>query len=90
MPFDLKNAVETIQRFMNVVIRSLDFAFCYIDDPVIASTNESEHYDHQRQIFERLKQYGISINLAKCVFGASTVQYLGYQINQKGPKLVPE
>ena len=31
---------------MDVVLRGLDFAFCYIDDVLIASTNESEHLEH--------------------------------------------
>lgn len=28
----LKNAAQTFQRFIDVDLRSLDFAFCYIDD----------------------------------------------------------
>ena len=90
MPFGLKNAAQTFQRFMDVVLRGLDFAFCYIDDVLIASANESEHREHVKQVFDRLQQYGISINTAKCVFGASTVQYLGYQIDQKGARPVTE
>ena len=32
VPFGLKNAAQTFQRFMDVVLRDLDFVFCYIDD----------------------------------------------------------
>lgn len=74
MPFDLKHeARTTFQRFIDVVIRGIDFAFCYIDDLLIASTNESKHY-------------GISINTAKCVFGASTVHW-GIRSTRKEPSL---
>ena len=76
MSFELKDEAQTFQQFMDVVLRSLDFAFCYIDDALIASTRESEHRENLKQVFDRLKQHGISINTAKCVFGASTVQYL--------------
>ena len=75
---------------MDVVLRGLDFAFYYIDDLLIASVNEFEHNSHLKQVFDRLQQYGISINSAKCVFGASSVQYLGYLIDQKEARLVQE
>lgn len=78
MPFGLKNVAQTFQRFIDVVIRALDFAFYYINNLLIAFTNESEHFDHLRQVLEKLKQCGISINTTKSVFEASTVQYLGY------------
>ena len=46
MSFGLKNATQTFQRFIDVVLRDLDFAFCYIDDVLIVSSNESEHHNH--------------------------------------------
>ena len=79
MPFGLKNAAQTFLRFMDIAIRDLDFAFYYTDDLLIALTNKSEHYDHLQQVLERLQQYGIFINIVNCIFGASTVQYLGYR-----------
>mgnify|MGYP004600165725 CR=1 FL=1 len=55
MPYGLKIAAQTFQRFMDVVLRGLDFAFCYIDDLLIASANEFEHNNHLKQIFDRLQ-----------------------------------
>ena len=56
MSFELKDEAQTFQQFMDVVLRSLDFAFCYIDDALIASTRESEHRENLKQVFDRLKQ----------------------------------
>ena len=49
MSFGLKNTAQTFQRFMDVVLRGLDFAFCYINDLLITSANEYEHNHHLKQ-----------------------------------------
>ena len=67
---------------MDTVLRGLDFCFCYID--LVASRNEEEHTWHLRTISERLQEYGITINVSKCVLGASTVRYLGYAMDRDG------
>ena len=46
MPFGLRNAGQTFQRFLDQVLRDLDFAYAYIDDILIASTTEEEHLEH--------------------------------------------
>lgn len=86
MTFGLCNAAQTMQRFMDSVLRGLDFCHCYIDDILIASNNESEHREHIRIIFERLQKFGLVINVAKCFFGQSEVRYLGYTVNKDGIK----
>lgn len=85
MTFGLKNAGQTFQRFLNdVVLRDLNFIFIYIDDVIIASTSESQHREHLTKIFERLKIFGITINLAKCDFGKSELNFLGYRVSKDG------
>ena len=86
MPFGLRNAAQTCQRFVDQVIRGLDFVYAYIDDFLIASENETEHEEHLRILFERLKEYGIVINPVKCVFGVKEINFLGYTINRDGMK----
>lgn len=68
MPFGLRNAAQTFQRLMNVIFTGLDFCFCYLDDILIASSNIEEHYQHLPIIFSRLKQFGLTINVSKCLF----------------------
>lgn len=84
MPFGLRNAAQTFQRFMDQVLRGLNFAFVYIDDVLIASRDETEHRDHLRQVFRRFSENGISINPDKCVLGAASVEFLGHHIDSHG------
>lgn len=86
MTFGLRNAAQTFQRFVDEVTRGLDFCFAYLDDFLIYSKDEQEHEKHLRELFDRLKQYGILINPAKCVFGVPVITFLGYSISKEGTK----
>ena len=81
MPFGLRNAAQTFQRFIHQVLRGLDFVFAYIDDLLIASSLEAEHLQHLQILFTCLTEYGIVLNPAKCVFGASSLDFLGHNIS---------
>nr|VZI34709.1 unnamed protein product [Spirometra erinaceieuropaei] len=67
MPFGLRNANQTFQRFIDQVLRGLDFVYAYIDDLLVASSDAAEHEIHLRQLFERLDSYVVIINAAKYV-----------------------
>lgn len=56
-----------LKRFIDEILRDLDFCFVYLDDILIASENEQEHLQHLRTLLQRLNEYGIVINLDKCV-----------------------
>ena len=89
MPFGLKNAAQTFQRFMDQVLRGLDFSYVYIDDILIASATAEEHQHHLRLVFERLAHHGLIINPQKCVFGASSVYFLGHLVDSNGIHPLP-
>ena len=84
MPFGLRNAAQTFQRFMDQVLRGLPFAYDYIDDLLIASRNEEEHQDHLRLVFQRLQDHGIVINPSKCELGVQKLRFLGHMIDHHG------
>ena len=84
MPFGLRNAAQTFQRFMDEVTRGLDFVFVYIDDILIASTNALEHEIHLQLLFDRFRKYGVIINPAKSVFGVSSLEFLGHKVSADG------
>ena len=84
MPFGLRNAAQTFQRFIDQVLRGLHFCYAYIDDLLIASTTPEEHQEHLRQVFQRLSEHGVIINPTKCHFGATHLQFLGHHIDSEG------
>jgi len=83
MTFGLRNAAQFFQRFIDEVVRGLDFCYTYLDDIIIASSSPEEHRKHLKELFTRLQQFGIAINVAKCVFEASEVSFLGHHTSQQ-------
>ncbi|KAK7912657.1 hypothetical protein WMY93_012868 [Mugilogobius chulae] len=89
LPFGLHGAPATFQRLMDQVLRdSSDFAGAYLDDIVIYSSSWKEHMDHLRTVLNHLQAAGLTVNPAKCVFGASQTEYLGHVIG--GGELRPQ
>jgi len=43
MPFGLRNAAQTFQRFIDGILQSLPYCYAYIDDILIVSRNEEEN-----------------------------------------------
>ncbi|ROT67988.1 reverse transcriptase [Penaeus vannamei] len=83
MPFGLRNAAQTFQRFINVT-RGLEGVFAYIDDILVASTSEADHAHHLRALFGRLQDAGVVINPGKCQFGVASLSFLGHTITPQG------
>lgn len=90
MSFGLRNAAQSFQRFIDEVLRGLDFCFSYIDDILVASVSEEEHIKHLQIIFERLREYSLVLNPKKCVFGQPEVKFLGYMISKEGTRPLPD
>jgi hypothetical protein len=86
MSFGLRDAAQTFQRFMDDILRGLDFCFAYADDILVFSRSHEDHERHLRTIFGRLQTYGILINPAKCVFRASEVTFLSYRVSSEGSR----
>lgn len=90
MPFGLRNAAQTFQRFINEVLQGMEFCYAYLDDILVASQSEEEHKTHLRTLLARLQKFGVIINPAKCNFGKNQVRFLGYLVSEKGIEPPPE
>ncbi|XP_029634956.1 uncharacterized protein K02A2.6-like [Octopus sinensis] len=86
MSFGLQNATSTFQCFIDEVVRGLDFVFAYVDDIFTASDTHENHLQHLSQLFQRLRDYGVHFNPDKCVFGQSSLDFLGHCIDSSGIK----
>ena len=89
MPFGLRNASQTFQRFVNHVLGELPFVTCYIDDILIHSNNSNDHIIHIEKVFSRLSQFNLRISPSKCKFCVKEVTFLGCLIGRDGVKPQP-
>ena len=62
----------------------------YLDDVTIFSKKREEHAFHLKQIFERCRKYGISLNPKKCIFAVIEGKLLGHVVSKKGISIDPE
>ena len=59
MPFGLRNAAQSFQRYMDDIFRDVACVFVYIDDILIFSKDEQSHIHDLRQILDRLDQHAV-------------------------------
>jgi hypothetical protein len=92
VPMGLKGAPSYFQQKMaEVVLRGLLYHICelYLDDIIVHGNTEDEYLTNLRQVFERLRARGITLNPEKCRFGLSEVEYVGHIINENGLTFSP-
>ena len=75
---------------MTHILGDVPGLFCYLDDVLIYSKNEKEHLKTLNTIFHRLNDAGLAISLKKCVFGAESLEFLGYKVDCSGITPLPK
>ena len=82
IPFGLKNAPATFQRFMTVVLAlCAAFTIVYMDDVLIHSRSKLEHVEHVSKVFAVLKEKQLKVKKAKCEFFQQEIAFLGHVVN---------
>ena len=67
MPFRMKNAPATFQCMINKVIAGLPGCEGYIEDVVAYTETWEEHLHRMKQLFRRLRESQLTVNLADIV-----------------------
>ena len=83
-PFGLRNSGQTFQRFIDHVMRGLDFVFVYLDDLLVTSPDHHTYKKPLRTLFTHLAEYGIIIGPEKCQFGTTELSFLGHHVCAEG------
>ncbi|KAG0420231.1 Retrovirus-related Pol polyprotein from transposon opus [Dictyocoela roeselum] len=84
MPFGLSNAPRTFTKVMQKILGILNFVKIYMDDILIHSSSENNHYEHLKIVLERLLKAGASINFEKSQFIKPEIRFLSHIINLDG------
>ena len=83
MPFGLKNAPPTFQRYMTLVMNECaDCCLVYMDNLLVFSETQEKHMQHVTRVFAALAKAKLKVKMAKCVFGTERVEFLGHVISQ--------
>jgi len=86
LPFGLSTAPTTFQRTMNVVLSSVlgRHTLAYLDDVIIYSHNFDQHLQDLDETLQLLSLAGLKLNMDKCQFAATTIDFLGFTISPDG------
>ncbi|KAH8295567.1 hypothetical protein KR054_009054 [Drosophila jambulina] len=86
LPFGLKNAPAVFQRMIDDVLREHIGKICYvyIDDIIVFSKDYESHWRNLRDVFEKLRQAKLQVNLEKTQFLRTQVEFLGYVVTAEG------
>ncbi|XP_057662815.1 kinesin-like protein KIF24 [Diorhabda carinulata] len=70
MPFGLKNSPATFQRIMDEILEELQNKIClvYMDNIIIFSTSLQEYMQNLQEVFYKLREARLKIQLDKCEF----------------------
>ena len=91
-PFGLMNSGSYFSQLMSIVLKGIKgiYVINYLDDILVYSEDFESHIRHLTEVFKRLKQANFKLNLAKCEFVKSSVEYLGHVIDATGLRPNPE
>jgi hypothetical protein len=91
MSFGLYNAPATFQALMNDVLRPFlcRFVLVFFNDILIYSKSWVDHLLHLHAILTKLRQHKLYSKRSNCVFGITSVSYLGHIISEAGVAMDP-
>lgn len=92
LPFGLTNGVASFQRIISAFIRdeNLTGTFAYLDDLIICGRTKVEHDCNLQKFLEAAKRRNLTYNEKKCKFSTSTLNILGYVIEDGKLRPDPE
>ena len=88
MPFGLKNAQATFQRYMDDVVekckkRGAHGLDAYVDNLIIYTISFEEHTKILRILLTVLEEHKMSLRKDKCEFAYNSIEFLGFKVDGK-------
>lgn len=80
----LCSASEIFQRVMESVLAGLEGVYIYIDDILIFGKDVEEHDYRLRMVLARLAEFEVELNLSKCEWRKSEIEFLGHELSARG------
>ena len=87
--FGAKNAFEDFEKIVETnITHDINGVFNISDDIIAHATTQNKHLQQLRKVFDKIREKGLKLNLKKCEFGKSSINYMGHILSSEG--LFPE
>lgn len=84
VPFGTKDSMPALIKALQIVLGDLDFVTFYVDDILIHSIDVEEHLRHLQIVLDRLSEAGFTLNVEKCEWAKSSVEFVGMIVSGDG------
>lgn len=84
LPYGIASSPSIFQKIMYTLFCKLEGVSVFMDDILVAGKNGREHLVRLRNVFNKIKECGLKVNLSKCQFFQKSICYLGHIIDAEG------
>lgn len=82
--YGTKVAPSIFHQFIDQVVRDLPGTVAYFDDLLVQGDTIKSCEERLRKLLQRLREKNLHVNLKKCKFFVTEIEYLGHVISKKG------
>lgn len=88
LPFGLVNAPSYFQQMINKILGNLRFdrVISYLDDLLLLGATIDENIELLEIVLKKFREHGLTLNLKKCHFLKTEIEFLGYKISKDSIK----
>lgn len=84
--FGINCAPEIFQKLMEQILIGCEGVINFIDDIVVYAPTKELHDARLRKVLDRVREFNITLNKAKCKFGVTEIEFYGHILSAKGIK----
>ena len=84
LPMGLKDSASVCQRLVSQTLSGCPGTIAYVDDILIFGSNQQEHDNNLNEVLQRLSEKDFRLQLSKCEFSTSSINFLGHVISLDG------
>lgn len=84
--FGINCAPEIFQKIMEQILNGCEGTLNASDDIIVYGKTKKEHDERLNIVLKRLKEFNVTLNHNKCVFGATEIDFLGHHLSKIGIK----
>ena len=83
--YRLTDMPAAFQKVMDYTLVGLQNTYCFLDDIIVVSRgSKEEHFKLVYRCLEKLDEDNLRINLPKCHFAKTEIEWLGHKFTQSG------